>query len=118
MLRRTPLKSKTPLKRTAMKRKPARDRPKAAEKDYHTKVRDLPCMIGDKECSGHTTVSHRPGAGMGLKSSHYSVAALCVAHHLRGPNSIEGMGIKAWVVKYGPHQLYEEKTREAIHGQG
>jgi len=101
---------RTPLKRTAMKRRPARNRPNAAEKRYHAVVRQLACVLVSADCRGVTTVSHRPGAGMGLKSGHLQVAALCEGHHLRGPCSLEQMGSKAWQRRYGPHTALEEQT--------
>lgn len=131
MLRRTPLKQvsakraaraalkQKPLKRSTFKRKKAKNAPNKDEKAYHAKVGELHCQLMHKwsaECRDWTTVSHRPGAGMALKSSHYDVAAICRGHHLVGPNSIEAMGIKAWERKYGEHEIYEEMTRKAING--
>ena len=109
MFRKSPLKRKTP-----MKRKRARHAPNAEEKAYHARVRQVQCVVGNSECGGRTTVSHRPGAGVGLKSPHDQVAALCEKHHLHGPTSIEYMGYKAWRSRYGPHEHYEQLTREAV----
>lgn len=66
------------------------------------------------ECSGRTTVAHRDGAGMALRSSDFETFACCEGHHLRGPNSIAQMGVKAWESKYGPQSFYIWQTRYRI----
>jgi hypothetical protein len=132
MLRRTPLKTKTPLRskstlkaKKPMKRKPARKAPKADDKNRFAAIHAINngywCAVGEcgwaDECGGTTTVSHRPGAGTALKSSHDQIAGICTNHHLQGPNSIEKMGIKDWVKKYGPHEDYEKLTAAEIKGE-
>lgn len=67
-------------------------------------VATLPCSLyvnWGNECEGRTTVAHKDGAGMALKSSDFETMALCEAHHLFGRHSIAQMGIKAWERKYG-----------------
>lgn len=114
-MKRTPLKRKTPLKSGGwIKKKKARHAPTSIEREYFAKVASIPCVIGNHECGGRTTVSHRPGAGMGLKAPHNQVASLCEKHHLNGPCSIENMGSKAWQAKYGPHEYWEAVTAERV----
>ena len=122
MLRRTPLKRSGPIKRKKPRRAPTK-----VDKELFAAIHAVNngywCVVGDSgwshECKGNTTVSHRPGAGMSLRSAHNRVAAICTAHHLHGPNSIGDMGGNDWQEKYGQHEKYEQltkKRREITHG--
>lgn len=84
---------------------------------YMAAVAKLPCCLAlnwSAECVGRTTVAHKDGAGMALKHPDTETMAICEGHHLRGPNSIGEMGVKAWERKYGPQRYYAELTRYRI----
>lgn len=70
------------------------------------------------ECVGRTTVAHTDGAGMGMKSHYKKTFACCEGHHLRGPNSIGQMGVKAWTKKYGPQSKYVAVTQHRLRLAG
>lgn len=122
MMKRTALHRKTPLKaRRPMKRKATRHKPsKADEKRFECLV-VLPCLLGTlgwaDECSGRTTVSHFNGVvhkGMAQKSDHQKSLNICEGHHLRGPHSIEGMGLHPWLAKYGSQEDLLELANQMV----
>lgn len=103
-------------KKLTHKRKPS-NRGTPAHKTYMEQVAKLHCCLGDRwgyECYGRTTVAHKDGAGMALKSSDYDTFPACVAHHLTGPHSIAEMGAKKWQRKYGPQDFWIAQTRLLI----
>lgn len=100
----TIVKAKGPIpKKLPHRHKPPRNGSKEG-RQHMALVATLPCSLYvnyHNECRGRTTVAHKDGAGMALKSSDFETLALCEGHHLWGPHSITEMGVKAWERKYG-----------------
>lgn len=113
--RRTPLKAKTGLTRSLMRRKPTRRKPGKVDRAYLALVALLPCAVRNACCGGRITVHHRSGAGMGLRASDFETIPLCERHHLHGPESIEEMGSKEWERFHGVRQAeLVERTRALL----
>lgn len=116
-MRRTPMKRKreTP-RRKAPERVPGRMKPKAGasptaeEKNHHTRVRALPCIVPG--CARPSTLHHATGSihGGRVARSHRLVVNLCALHHQIqfGPkDSVEALSHRGFYEKYGIDLLAE-----------
>lgn len=111
------MKRSKPLRRSSLKRRPRRRQATPQEEAHKGRVASLPCILSTgwgHECIGRTTVHHKSGAGMGLKSSDFETMPLCEGHHLVSRNSVESMGSKAWERRYGPQSYWLEMTRTVL----
>lgn len=115
-MRRTPLRQKTPLKRscgfkqgggelarTPFKARSRKRAPKKAERTYLDRVAALGCACCRRLGLGATPAEiHHPrkGTGMGQRAAHRDAIPLCPEHH-RGNTGIHGLGVKRFSFVYG-----------------
>lgn len=79
---------------------------------HMARVAQLGCSIGNTRCAGRCTVHHlQGGKSLSQKASDFETIPLCEAHHLRGPYSVEGMGIRAWERMHGKQKMWLDITR-------
>lgn len=80
-MKRTPLKRKTPMRRTRLQQKPPRKRSSAEGGDevYLDWIRSLPCCVCGVRTSSHA--HHSTGAGMALKAPDREAMPLCPRCH-------------------------------------
>jgi len=99
------LSRKTPLKRTAFKKKAPKTKPKA-NKEHMGRVAQLPCAVCRR--LGFLTYGvevHHLRAGQGSKrASDEDTMPLCPEHH-RGATGVHGLGTKGFPKHYGFTEL-------------
>ena len=87
----------------------------AAEKRYHERVAQEPCIVCGIEpvCVHHV----REHTGLGVRPNHYEVIPLCAMHHQHGGYGVAvHSGVKEWERRYGAQLdlLAEFKQRMGI----
>ena len=81
------------------------------EKDYHDAVARIECVVSG--CHAPSCVHHaRFAAGMGQRSDHFLVAALCWDHH-QGPNGIHA-DQKLFEMRYGSEEEMVARTVKGV----
>jgi len=99
------LSRKTPLKRSAFKKRAPKAKPKA-NKEYMGRVAQLPCAVCRR--LGFLTYGvevHHLRAGQGSKrASDLDTMPLCPEHH-RGATGVHGLGTKGFPKHYGFTEL-------------
>lgn len=96
---------KTPLKRTAFKKKPRKAKPKA-DRDYMGRVAQLPCAVCWRfGFTNYGVEVHHLRAGQGTKrAADTDTLPLCPEHH-RGKTGVHGLGTKGFPKYYGFTEL-------------
>lgn len=95
------------MKRTALKRKPARRKPGDTDTEYVAWVREQPCSVPDcvpqklKLLSGHTEAHHAGDHGLAQRPPDRTCIPLCIWHHREGGDSAHVLGRRFW----GAHGL-------------
>lgn len=83
-------------------------RASAAEGRYLGRVAQLPCVLCmylGFDQQGRTFCHHiKEGTGIGERSQHWLVAALCYEHH-QGASGIHGLGTKGFYLRYKIDEL-------------
>ena len=72
----------------------------AAEKRYHDRVAQEPCVV----CGAMPVHVHhvREHTGLGVRPNHYDVIALCPKHHQHGGYGVAvHSGVKEWEKNFG-----------------
>lgn len=116
-MKRTPLKRKSTLKRTQMRRWPKRNPTPPEDLAYMDRVRRLPCCARHlSQCSGRITAHHAgKKPGMRIKADVSTCIPLCAGHHMFGIESFSGV-FRDWTReqarKWQDEQI--EKTREDV----
>ncbi len=95
--RRKPIaRSATPIKRSALKRKPARKRA-GADPGYLQWLRTRPCLLCPRGMQGGPIEAAHVGVrGLGQKCPDSQAVPLCAAHHRTGKQAQHLLGRKFW----------------------
>ena len=112
-MKRTPLKSKTPMRKVSAKRKAYRasDEGQAA-RAHMLAVKGLPCVIchAPPPNDAHHCFHGRYGA---RKVSDFEVISLCRSCHLEGPDAIH-KNKAAWAARHGPDYAFLPLVQELL----
>ena len=103
---------RTPLKRTAMKRKPKAP-PTWQEQAHVDRVRGLACCIANNHCQGIVHAHHLTGGkSQNRKNSDFQTIPLCQNHHQDGGLGIAlHAGVMTWEANHGTQEHWLNVTR-------
>lgn len=91
------LHTRTPLKRTQMRRTPAK-RASAAERRHMDRVAEMGCLV----CGADAEVHHVHSDGyQRLTKTNRRVAPLCPWHHRQGPDAVHSLGHGGFTITHG-----------------
>lgn len=88
-------------------------KPNKAEREYLSRVAQLPCMVNNSDCSPGVEIHHKLSGG--VRASHYDTMPLCFNHHsaqtpLAFGESIH-KGTKSFEAKYGTQDEMLERVK-------